>query len=266
MEQPVDERCAERCAALAKAVAECERQHSPSYCKPEFTRWRQFCVTNSACNPAGKQHDPLRSERRCAALAKRVAICEASLDGQARPSATGDCNEQRRRWRAACDGIVVHEQPLADPGQRSRAITDAYLARAGEASGDDQARRGGAFMRWLAAFLPTAESSAATRAAGVVCDHPAEAVVVIAGTLTPHRHRPLGAIRSNRPRCPNGRAATHARSSIYSGRGRGNYCGGRGSCRACGRKQANALGRRATRSVTIRITQSMSQGVCSVTL
>ena len=36
---------------------------------------------------------------RCAALAKRVAICGASVDGQARPSGTADCAEQRRRWQ-----------------------------------------------------------------------------------------------------------------------------------------------------------------------
>ena len=116
MEQAVDARCAERCAALAESVAQCERESSPALCKAQFTRWRTYCVTNSACNPAGRAHDPMRAERRCAGLAKRVASCAASVDGQA--ASTSDCDEHRRRWRSLCEGVAVHEALPADPEVR----------------------------------------------------------------------------------------------------------------------------------------------------
>ena len=74
----VDERCAERCAALAESVARCEREErDPGLCKAPFSKWRTYCVTNSACNPSGRQVDPMRMERKCEALAKRLSFFEA---------------------------------------------------------------------------------------------------------------------------------------------------------------------------------------------
>lgn len=77
-------------------------------------------------------------ERKCATLAKRVAICDWSVDGQDKPSVTRDCVAQRERYRALCSGVVLHEGE-AEPDVDSKAITDAYreaaAARAGAVDG-----------------------------------------------------------------------------------------------------------------------------------
>ena len=123
--QLVDERCLARCTALAEALAECERS-AKSRCKPEYSAWRTHCVTNSACNPSGKQRDPHKNERRCETLARRVAICDASIDGQAKRSATRDCESARAKFESLCSGVVMHE----DDAVNSEAITTSYCEAA----------------------------------------------------------------------------------------------------------------------------------------
>ena len=175
--QLVDERCAARCADLAASLADCERiSGTPAQCKPYLKRWREFCVTNSACNPAGRQQDPARAEKRCAALAKRVAICGASVDGQARPSATADCEEQRRRWKALCSSVRVVDLNVSDgidAQGRSQAITQAYREAATRESLQPQHS---GFMEAAADMLGGAHKTGLGR---VICEHPVKAILAI---------------------------------------------------------------------------------------
>jgi hypothetical protein len=123
----VDERCAERCAALAKGLADCESTGGYQ-CTTERQRWRGFCVTNAACNPTGA--DPLRAvQRECAILSKRLAVCGRSIDGQHAPNMTALCQDVRKKIQQLCrEGAVAPEAVVtgAAGAARSAAITQAY--------------------------------------------------------------------------------------------------------------------------------------------
>ena len=108
-------------------------------------------------------------------LAKRVAICEASIDGQAKSSSTRDCEEQRQRWRMLCTGVRSHDQQEADPNLRTVAITQTYRQAAQQAADHPPAEpRGGPVVRWLAARLANCEQdSMARRVAESIGGHPA---------------------------------------------------------------------------------------------
>ena len=179
----VDARCADRCRALERSLAQCEEEHGPQRCKPEFNRWRGYCVTNSACNPAGQLADPLKAERKCEQLAKRVAICEASVDGQDKASSTRDCEHQRQRWVTLCSGVRSHEQREADPAVRTASITAAYRQAAQQAAAQPPPEpRGGPVVRWLAARLADCEPDSTTRrVADAIGHHPAIAVLAMSG-------------------------------------------------------------------------------------
>ena len=188
--QVVDERCASRCAELMGALERCEQEApTTSSCTTEFARWRSFCVTNSACNPSGRQHDPLRAERKCASLSKRVKICERSVTGQAGESSTTDCEEHRRRYNKLCNDVAMHAMPEPDPIARSQAITATYrrVASAAAAGGADatDTHRGGALVRWAAERLARCDrETTGMRVASAICDHPAAAIAAIAGALS----------------------------------------------------------------------------------
>ena len=124
----VDERCRGRCTALAEALAACE--HNGSNCIEHLQRFREHCVSNSACNPSGRQQDPAKAAKKCRALGKRVALCDSiSIDGQAKPSITADCVDQRRRWQTMCTSVIVHERaPPADTSAITAAYRDAARA------------------------------------------------------------------------------------------------------------------------------------------
>ena len=175
--QQVDERCRERCESLADAVASCESAtNEPSKCKDQFKKWRTHCVTNSACNPSGRNADPLRLERKCSALARRVAsICETS-DG-------GHCDEHRTRWNSLCSGVAVHDVQEKRPDIRSQAITDQYRTAAKEAQPPEP--RGGAIVRLLAdQFSAFDQDGHAMSAARAIANRPAMAISTIAGSLS----------------------------------------------------------------------------------
>lgn len=175
--QAVDARCADRCAALFAAVSACEREHAPAACKQPFQAWRSHCVTNSACNPSGRQIDPIKAERRCAALAKRVAVCEASITGQAQASVTADCRKQRSDYQRLCSSVVVHgEEP--DAAERSRAITERYREAAAKQPPQPPQHRGGQLIVLLADWL--AGGTAPARAAALAGEHPAAAILTLA--------------------------------------------------------------------------------------
>ena len=117
----VDERCLGRCTLLAEALSACERD---GICGEHLQRFREHCVINSACNPSGRQQDPSKAAKKCRSLGKRVALCDSiSIDGQAKPSITADCEDQRRKFRALCGNVIKHER--AAPADSS-AITAAY--------------------------------------------------------------------------------------------------------------------------------------------
>ena len=126
----VDERCAERCTALAKNLAFCESTDG-YHCNAERQRWRGFCVTNAACNPTGA--DPQRAEkavqRECAVLSKRLAVCERTIDGQLAPNNTALCQDVRKKMQQLCsEGAVAPEAVVtgAADAERSAAITQTY--------------------------------------------------------------------------------------------------------------------------------------------
>ena len=125
----VDARCAERCAALATGLADCERTGG-HHCNAERQRWRGFCVTNAACNPTGA--DPQRAEkavqRECAVLSKRLAVCERTIDGQFAPNKTALCQEVRKKMQQLCSEDSAPEAAMtgAAHAERSAAITQLY--------------------------------------------------------------------------------------------------------------------------------------------
>ena len=125
----VDARCAERCAALATGLADCERTGG-HHCNAERQRWRGFCVTNAACNPTGA--DPQRAEkavqRECAVLSKRLAVCERTIDGQFAPNKTALCQEVRKKMQQLCseDSALDAAMTGAAHAERSAAITQLY--------------------------------------------------------------------------------------------------------------------------------------------
>ena len=124
----VDARCAERCAALATGLADCERTGG-HHCNAERQRWRGFCVTNAACNPTGA--DPQRAEkavqRECAVLSKRLAVCERTIDGQLAPNNTALCQEVRKKMQQLCsEDSPEAAMTGAAQAERSAAITQLY--------------------------------------------------------------------------------------------------------------------------------------------
>ena len=125
----VDARCAERCAALATGLADCERTGG-HHCNAERQRWRGFCVTNAACNPTGA--DPQRAEkavqRECAVLSKRLAVCERTIDGQLAPNNTALCQEVRKKMQQLCSEDSAPEAAMtgAAHAERSAVITQLY--------------------------------------------------------------------------------------------------------------------------------------------
>eukprot|EP00966_Prymnesium_polylepis_P200766 4651992-Prymnesium_polylepis.1 len=180
MADGVDERCRQRCTDLAESLADCEREHPGRFpCKSHHKRWRDFCVTNSACNPAGRLQDPQRAEKRCAALAKRAAICSKAVDRKAAPSATADCEEQRKRWRSLCDSVRVNEEESVDERARSQAITQAYREAAARESEQPEPTASGAVSSRLMTMLGGRDSAMA----GVIYSHPFKLVVAISSTL-----------------------------------------------------------------------------------
>lgn len=167
--------------ALAESLHSCEVTGA-SKCKSVYTSWRTYCVTNSACNPSGKNTDPTRAERKCTQLAKRIAICEASVDGQSKPSSTADCAEQRRAWMHLCTGVAVHDD-TADTTRRTIAITDRYRAAAKEEKVPEA--RGGAIVRFLADQLECFDQNGAPMAAAcTIAHHPIVAILGMAGSLS----------------------------------------------------------------------------------
>ena len=127
-EVKVDARCAERCAALATGLADCERTGG-HHCNAERQRWRGFCVTNAACNPTGA--DPQRAEkavqRECAVLSKRLAVCERTIDGQLAPNNTVLCQEVRKKMQQLCSEDTAPEAAMTGAqAERSAAITQSY--------------------------------------------------------------------------------------------------------------------------------------------
>ena len=179
IEQAVDERCRAKCTALAQSITRCETERGPNACKTEFSAWRSYCVTNSACNPSGKQVDPMRAERKCAALAKRVQICEASITNVQQQSATADCVEQRRRWNELCSGVNIHEVREPDPESRTQAITQQYK----EAPPPPPPPEAGPLLKALASRLSSSDTLA-SRLCYLMGDHPAVAIMTLAGTLS----------------------------------------------------------------------------------
>ena len=177
--QLVDERCAARCQLLADSLCERTSTAPTAECELHLKRWRDFCVTNSACNPAGRQQDPGRAEKRCAALAKRVAICGASVDGQARPSGTAGCEEQRRRWQALCDGVRVRGDigvgAGVDAHDRSKAITQAYREAAAREAPQSRVPSG-SFIESAADLLGAGDTVGLGR---IVGDHPVKAILTL---------------------------------------------------------------------------------------
>ena len=175
-QQLVDERCRARCEKLAAALQQCQRTHGASVvCTEPHKRWRNFCVTNSACNPAGKTQD---NERRCASLAKRVARCDnGSIDGQAQPSKTTDCEEQRRKWRALCKDTIVLEKTAPN----TQAITQHYREAARKETVVAQAPD--ARLTALATAVLALVGGYDSRPARALYEHPVECIVTIAGTL-----------------------------------------------------------------------------------
>lgn len=177
----VDERCAERCAALARGLADCESAGG-SRCETERQRWRGFCVTNTACNPTGA--DPQRAERvvqrECASLRKRLAVCERTMDGQVAPNTTALCQETRKKFRQLCSEDAVAPEALvlgtAD-AERSAAITQAY--REGKHAQPVAEREAGAVASAAAGLLlKGGEESTAAR---VVREHTFKLVVGAVG-------------------------------------------------------------------------------------
>ena len=122
----VDARCAERCAALATGLADCERTGG-HHCNAERQRWRGFCVTNAACNPTGA--DPQRAEkavqRECAVLSKRLAVCEHHRRA-ARAQQLGSARRCARRSAALQRGLSRAAMTGAAQAERSAAITQLY--------------------------------------------------------------------------------------------------------------------------------------------
>lgn len=147
---------------------------------------RELLIFFSAHVPwqAGRMVDPLKAERKCAQLAKRMAICEASVDGQAKPSSTPDCELQRQRWRESCTNVRVHELREVDPDARTQTITQAYRQAAQDAADQPPAEpRGGALIRWLAEGLVARceRDGMAWRVAHAIGSYPAPAIVVLSG-------------------------------------------------------------------------------------
>lgn len=128
----------------------------------------------------------MKVERKCLALAKRMAICENSVDGQSKPSSTPDCDAQRRRWQSLCTGVAQHEQVEPDMAARTQAISEKYRVAARQAAEQPLPEpRGGALMRWLASSLASHDADGATRrAASAIGRHPAVAIVALSSTLS----------------------------------------------------------------------------------
>lgn len=149
MQLHVDERCRDRCEKLLENLNSCAAadashgQPAAQSCSTHMARFRDFCVSNSACNPSGRQQDPARLSKRCAALAKRVRRCdESSIDGRKdRISNSSDCQDQRARFRALCDSLPTAFEAAAaasDPSalslSSSASITASYRDAAAAAA------------------------------------------------------------------------------------------------------------------------------------
>ena len=143
----------------------------------------------------------MKAERKCAALARRVAVCKNSITGEAGPSATADCEAQRQRWHSLCEGVALHESREPDTARRTQAVTSAY--RAAAAARTDEEPQSGAAVRWLAERLVRCDADAlGVRVAYAVGEHPGASIVAIVGSL-------LGAAALGRARALPSSAGPH---------------------------------------------------------
>ena len=186
LELQVDERCLRRCTELAAALTTCNDFSGGKECLEPLQKFREHCVQNSACNPSGRMQDPAKQAKKCAALAKRVARCEMSINGENEPSKTADCEQQRSCWRQSCSNVASYGALEQATVVDSSALTRKYRGDSVSAEKQFEAAAltdldSNGFVAWLADSLVRPDGEARWVALGAIYWHPICAMCGIVG-------------------------------------------------------------------------------------